>query len=104
MRGMIPPRRLRGAPPHVPLLHGVARVAVAAPPVVLHILAEVLEDEPRAAARRLREVDHGLQLRLVARAALLVVGEVGAQVDLREALAEALPLQAAVLAHLAVPL
>src|ERR1044071_4269921 len=89
----------------LPQRHGVAGVAVAAPPVALHLRAEVLEDEARAAARGLREVDHRLELRLVARAALLVVGEVRAEVHLGEAPApvEPLPVAAAVLAHEAVP-
>ena len=55
------------------------------------VLAEVLEDEPRAALRALAVVDHRAELRAVLDAALLVVGEVGAQVDRRQPVLRAAP-------------
>jgi hypothetical protein len=49
-------------------------------------------------------VDHGAKLGAVLNAAFLVVGEVGAQVDLRQLVAKALPAPAAILANESVAL
>src|SRR5215510_11795891 len=59
----------------------VARVAVAALPIDGDILTEILEDVARPALRALTVVDHRAKLGAVLLAPLLVVGEVGAQVD-----------------------
>src|SRR5690606_26013148 len=83
----------------LPAGHLVAGVAVAASPVGVALLAEVLEDVARAALRGLAEADHRAELLLVAGPALLVVGEVGAQVHLGELPAQPLPAPAAMLAH-----
>src|SRR5687768_9011010 len=84
--------------------HRVARIAVLARPRFVDLLAEVLEDEPRAAARRLAERHDRVELRLVLGAALLVIEQVRAQVHGREVAAKALPFPAAMLAHESVPL
>src|SRR5688572_20500470 len=64
----------------------------------------MLEDVARSALRRLAELDHRAKLFLVHRAALLVVLEVGAEIDGREVLPESLPFSAAMLAHQTVTL
>src|SRR6185437_3461352 len=77
----------------------VAGVAVAALPLGIDRFAEVLEDEARAALRALTVIDHRAQLRPILRAPLLVVREVGTQVDRGELRLQPLPRAAAVLAH-----
>src|SRR5438270_12692934 len=52
----------------------LAPVAVPALPLGLDVLAEIVEDEPRAALRALAVVDHRAQLRPILDPALLVVG------------------------------
>src|SRR5689334_17464429 len=80
----------------------LTRVAVLATPVRLDVLAKVLEDEPGAALRALTVVDHRAKLGAVLNAALLVVGEVGAEIDRRQPRLQALPTPAAVFADQAV--
>src|SRR3982751_513677 len=78
--------------PHSPAGHRVARVAVAALPLGFHILAEVIEDESRAALRRLTILNHRAQLGAILQPARLVVGEIRAEIDGRESLRrQALP-------------
>ena len=69
----------------------VAGVAVPALPRRIDVLAEILEDESRAALRALTVVDHRAQLRAILNAPLLVVGEVGAEVDRRQSALETAP-------------
>src|SRR5688500_501154 len=80
-----------------PRIHRVARVAVAALPVGIRLLSEILEDVARAASRGLAVVDHRAQLRLVALPTLLVIGEIRTQIHLREPLGQPLPAAAAIL-------
>src|SRR5205823_9824092 len=91
--------------PNAPLRHRVARVAVAALPVRLDILAEILENEPRAALCRLTVLHHGAKLGAVLQTTRLVIGEVRAQVDRCQPLGrQPLPASTAILAHEAVAL
>src|SRR5215217_1361202 len=81
-----------------------AGVAVLALPIGLDVFAEVLENEPRAALGALTVVDHRAELGAVLNAALLVIGEVGAQVDRRQFALQPLPASSPVLAHESVAL
>src|ERR1700753_3075461 len=80
-------------------VRALTSVAVLARPVRIDLLVEVLEDETRATLRALTVVDHRTQFVAILHSALLVVGEVGAEIDLREAALESLPTAAAILAH-----
>src|SRR5262249_23632365 len=71
---------------------------------VVDPLAEVVEDVPRAALGALTVPDHGSELSAVLLAALLVVGEIRAQVDGGESVAQTLPASAAILANQAMAL
>src|SRR5690606_8958319 len=95
------PCRHRGQLPRggLPPVLRVARIAVAAAPPFVDLLAEVLQDEVRAAPRRLAEVDHPLQLPLVTRPALLIVQQVPMQVHTRQAGLQPFPCAAAVFPH-----
>src|SRR5438132_1299639 len=84
--------------------HRVASVAVAAAPIGGDFLAEVLENVTRPALRRLAELDHRAELDLIHRPPLLVIGEIGAEIDAGEIVGQPLPLSAAMLAHESVPL
>src|SRR5690606_18803441 len=90
--------------PLVPAIALVAGVAVATLPVLVDLLAEVLQDVARPAVRGLAEPDHALKLLLVACPALLVVDEIPLEIDVGEHVAHPLPCTAAVLAHGTVPL
>src|SRR5688572_2017388 len=82
-----------------------AHVALRARPHVVHRLTEVLQDVACTALRGLAIGDHGAELGAILRAALLVIREVRAEIDVRHALiAGALPQAAAIFAHQAVPL
>src|SRR6185312_10873801 len=72
---------------------------IAAMPLGIDLLAEVLEDESRPTLRALAVADHRTELRAILRATFLVVREIGAQVDRRQAILQTLPASAAILAH-----
>src|SRR3954470_18987342 len=81
------PSHHRGRRPvlQLPGVQPIARAAVPAAPLRVDVgLAEVLEDGARVAARRLAVGDHRVELAAVEHAALLVVGEVLAEVHLEE--------------------
>src|SRR4029078_2761269 len=75
----------------------ITLIAVVARPVRGHLLPEMLEDVPGSALGGLTELDHRAELLLIHRPALLVILEVGAQIDGAEVVAESLPLSATVL-------
>src|SRR4051794_2671147 len=96
--GLHPDGYFRAA--HAPLRHRVAGVAVPALPIGVHVLAEVVENEARAALRGLTVLHHSTQLRAILDATRLVVGEIGAEIDGGHPLiGQSLPAPAAVLAH-----
>src|SRR3954470_15171578 len=77
-----------------PALHheiAVAGIAVVAAPAGFHVLAEILEDESRAALGALTVSNHGAKLGPVLDAALLVIRQVGTQIHLGEPILHALP-------------
>src|SRR5579872_6601430 len=85
----------RAAPDHGE--RAVTGVAVPALPVGRHVLAEVIEYEPRSTLRALTVGNHGAELGAVLQPALLVIREVGAQIHRRQSTLETLPTSAAIL-------
>src|SRR4051812_8599845 len=77
----------------------VARVAIMALPVRVDVLAEVVEDEPRPTLRTLTVGNHRLELGAILDAPLLVVGEIGAEVDLRQLVLHAFPTATPIFAY-----
>src|SRR5690606_41688771 len=70
--------------PLVPAIALVAGVAVATLPVLVDLLAEVLQDVARPAVRGLAEPDHALKLLLIACPALLRSEEHTSELQSRE--------------------
>ena len=75
-----------------------------AAPVGVHLFPEIFQDVARAAAGRLRVLDHRLERATIALAPFLVRVEIGAQVHGREMIGEPLPASAPMLAYEPVPL
>ena len=59
----------------------IAGVAVAARPARCYWFPKMLQDEGSAAGSCLAELDYRIELCLIAGSAILIVGEVGAQIE-----------------------
>lgn len=74
----------------------IAGIAIPARPSRVDFLAEVFENESRAAAGGLTELDYRVELGLIPGAAIFVVDEICGEINRREVVAQPLPVVASV--------